>query len=184
MGVLTRENAHAELVFDALTQAGVPVEIVGLSGLLRLPEIAEVVAVLRLLHDVTDNAALLTLLAGPRWGIGARDLRLLGQRAGEPGRTAWAGRGCGLGQRAGWSRSPMASTRPRSPVSTTPWRTRARRRTPPRPGSASPCSATSLRHLRAAVGEPLLDLVRRIVDVTGVDVEPGLRGQPGCGSPA
>ena len=32
IGVLTRDNAHAEDVFDALTGAGIPVEIVGLSG--------------------------------------------------------------------------------------------------------------------------------------------------------
>ena len=35
---------------------GIPVEIVGLSGLIRLPEVAEVVATLTLLHDVTANA--------------------------------------------------------------------------------------------------------------------------------
>ena len=34
-----------------------------------------------LLHDVTANAALLTLLTGPRWAIGPRDLALLGRRA-------------------------------------------------------------------------------------------------------
>ncbi|MBW3550822.1 MAG: FAD-dependent oxidoreductase, partial [Proteobacteria bacterium] len=62
---------------------GVPVEIVGLSGLIRLPEVAEVVATLNLLHDVTANAAMLTLLTGPRWAIGPRDLRLLALRAAE-----------------------------------------------------------------------------------------------------
>ena len=38
-------------------------------------------ATLHLLNDVTANAALLTLLTGPRWAIGPRDLRLLGRRA-------------------------------------------------------------------------------------------------------
>ena len=79
--MLTRDNAHAADVFDALTARDVPVEIVGLSGLIRLPEVAEVVATLHLLNDVTANAALLTLLTGPRWAIGPRDLRLLGRRA-------------------------------------------------------------------------------------------------------
>ncbi len=83
IGVLTRDNAHAAEVFDALTEAGIPVEIVGLSGLLRLPEVAEVVAVLHLLKDVTSNSSLLTLLTGPRWAIGPRDLKLLGDRARE-----------------------------------------------------------------------------------------------------
>ncbi|MGA8248316.1 MAG: ATP-dependent helicase, partial [Nocardioides sp.] len=49
IGVLTRDNAHAADVFDALTERDVPVEIVGLSGLIRLPEVAEVVATLHLL---------------------------------------------------------------------------------------------------------------------------------------
>ncbi len=73
VGVLTRDNAHAEDVFDALTGAGIPVEIVGLKGLLRLPEVAEVVATLHLLHDVTSNAAMLTLLTGP--AVGDRSAR-------------------------------------------------------------------------------------------------------------
>ena len=37
IGVLTRDNSTAEAVFDALTGAGIPVEIVGLSGLLGCP---------------------------------------------------------------------------------------------------------------------------------------------------
>ena len=83
VGVLVRDNAHAADVFDALSAAEVPVEIVGLSGLLRLPEVAEVLATLTLLEDLTANADLLTLLTGPRWAVGPRDLALLGQRAEE-----------------------------------------------------------------------------------------------------
>ena len=83
IGVLSRDNAQAEEVYDALTSAGIPVEIVGLSGLIRLPEVAEVVATLTLLHDVTANSSMLTLLTGPRWAIGPRDLRLLAIRAAE-----------------------------------------------------------------------------------------------------
>ena len=37
IGVLSRDNAQAEEVYDTLTSAGIPVEIVGLSGLVRLP---------------------------------------------------------------------------------------------------------------------------------------------------
>ena len=42
-------------------------------------------ATLHLMHDVTANAALLTLLTGPRWAIGPRDLGLLER----PGRASW-----------------------------------------------------------------------------------------------
>ncbi|RJS47902.1 ATP-dependent helicase [Nocardioides cavernaquae] len=171
IGVLTRDNAHAADVFDALTTAGIPVEIVGLSGLLRLPEVAEVVATLHLLHDVTANASLLTLLNGPRWAIGPRDLKLLGKRSAEiaGGRRSSAGDVAehlvqitdgvdpaelpslsdaldDLGDSADW-----------------PYSAEARERF----GLLS----SELRMLRTSVGEPLLDVVRRIIDTTGVDVE-------------
>ncbi|HQR28635.1 MAG TPA: ATP-dependent helicase, partial [Nocardioides sp.] len=81
IGVLVRDNAHAADVFDALTAAGVPVEIVGLKGLLRLPEVSEVLATLSLVSDLTANSELLALLSGPRWAVGPRDLALLGRRA-------------------------------------------------------------------------------------------------------
>ena len=79
IGVLTRDNSHAADVFDALTSREIPVEIVGLKGLMRLPEVSEVVSTLSLLQDLTANADLLNLLNGPRWAIGPRDLALLGQ---------------------------------------------------------------------------------------------------------
>ena len=147
IGVLTRDNAHAADVFDALTGAEIPVEIVGLTGLLRLPEVAEVVATLHLLHDVTANAALLTLLTGPRWAIGPRDLRLLGRRAPRAGRAAAAG-GADADARSttSSSRSPTASTRPRSRRSTTPSTTRATRPYSPEARERFALLAAELRH--------------------------------------
>ena len=85
--MLTRDNSHAADVFDALTAREIPVEIVGLKGLMRLPEVSEVVSTLALLQDLTANADLLNLLNGPRWAIGPRDLALLGQRARTAGRA-------------------------------------------------------------------------------------------------
>ena len=173
IGVLTRDNAHAEDVFDTLTAAGIPVEIVGLSGLLRLPEVAEVVAILRLLHDVTANAALLALLAGPRWAIGPRDLRLLSRRAWE------------IAGHQG--RAPTASTISEQLLAIADGIDPAEipclddaLADPGSPGGIgySPEAlerfgllAAELRMLRAHVGEPLLDIVRRIIDTTGVDIE-------------
>ena len=45
--VLVRRNADAAPMADALTARGVPVEVVGLAGLLAVPEVADVVAMLR-----------------------------------------------------------------------------------------------------------------------------------------
>ena len=64
--------------FDAL---GVPVEVVGLGGLLAVPEVADLRATLQVLDDPTADAALLRLLTGARWRLGPRDLAALGRRA-------------------------------------------------------------------------------------------------------
>jgi DNA helicase-2/ATP-dependent DNA helicase PcrA len=57
------------------------VEIVGLGGLLGLPEVAPLVATLRVIDDVTANPDVAALLTGPRWALGLGDLEALGARA-------------------------------------------------------------------------------------------------------
>ncbi|MFT2015215.1 UvrD-helicase domain-containing protein [Streptomyces sp. 796.1] len=81
IAVLCRTAADFGEIQGALVARDVPVEVVGLSGLLHLPEVADLVAVCEVLQDPTANAALVRLLTGPRWRIGARDLALLGRRA-------------------------------------------------------------------------------------------------------
>ena len=66
---------------SALRERGLPVEVVGLGGLLDTPEVRDVVCTLRVLADPTDGAALLRLLTGARWRIGPRDLVALHRRA-------------------------------------------------------------------------------------------------------
>jgi ATP-dependent DNA helicase UvrD/PcrA len=172
IGVLTRDNAHAADVFDALTRAEIPVEIVGLQGLLRLPEVAEVVATLTLLHDLTANAELLTLLTGPRWTLGARDLALLGRRARRLTRVSEPRERERLRDLAEELEAAVAGADPTEVVSLSDaledpgeedYSAEARER--------FALLAGELRYLRAHAGEPLLDLVRRIVDTTGIDVE-------------
>lgn len=173
IGVLTRDNSHAEDVFDALTGVGIPVEIVGLKGLLRLPEVAEVVATLHLAHDVTANASMLTLLTGPRWAIGPRDLRLLSQRAAEI-----AGRHLTRAERATVAEQLVEIADGIDPAEVPALDDAV---ADPGPSDELDYSddaldrfallASELRYLRAHVGEPLLDFVRRIMDASGVDVE-------------
>lgn len=170
IGVLTRDNAHAAAVFDALSSREIPVEIVGLKGLLRLPEVSEVVATLTLVQDVTANAALLTLLAGPRWAIGPRDLALLGRRAREI-----AGGRRGGEQFASVEQQLQAAVEGADPTEI-PSLCDALED----PGALEYSEeatqrfallAVELRRLRSSIGEPILDLVRRIVETTGIDVE-------------
>ena len=79
--VLVRRNADAGPVAAALAVRGVPVEVVGLAGLLSIPEVAQVVSTLRLVADPTAGAAALEVLTGPRWRLGVRDLAALWHRA-------------------------------------------------------------------------------------------------------
>ncbi|MEV0525664.1 ATP-dependent DNA helicase [Streptomyces sp. NPDC050439] len=81
IAVLCRTATDFAQIQGALVARDVPVEVVGLSGLLHLPEVADLVAVCEVLQDPGANASLVRLLTGPRWRIGPRDLALLGRRA-------------------------------------------------------------------------------------------------------
>jgi DNA helicase II / ATP-dependent DNA helicase PcrA len=169
IGVLTRDNNHAADVFDALTAREIPVEIVGLKGLMRLPEVSEVVSTLSLLQDLTANADLLNLLNGPRWAIGPRDLALLGKRARALAGVKLREEGISVAdelQRAVEGADPTEVVSLNDALAD--------------PGDLSYSAqartrfgllAEELRMLRAYAGEPLLDLVRRIIDTTGIDIE-------------
>ena len=79
--VLVRRNADAAPMAQALTRRGIAVEVVGLAGLLAVPEVADVVAMLRLAADPTAGAAAVRVLTGPRWRLGAADIAALWRRA-------------------------------------------------------------------------------------------------------
>jgi DNA helicase II / ATP-dependent DNA helicase PcrA len=81
IAVLCRKRAQFVPLRRAIEARGVPVEVVGLGGLLVVPEVQDVVATLRVLHDAGASDALARLLTGPRWRIGPRDLVALGRRA-------------------------------------------------------------------------------------------------------
>jgi len=81
IAVLCRKRSQFVPLRQALEAHGIPCEVVGLGGLLSVPEVQDVVATLRVLHDASSSDALARLLAGPRWRIGPRDLVALGRRA-------------------------------------------------------------------------------------------------------
>ena len=81
IAVLCRKRIQFDGLRTAIEARGIPVEVVGLGGLLTVPEVQDVVATLRVLHDPTASDALARLLTGPRWRIGPRDLIALGRRA-------------------------------------------------------------------------------------------------------
>jgi DNA helicase II / ATP-dependent DNA helicase PcrA len=81
--VLVRRRADMAALAAALRARDVPVEVVGLGGLLDTPEVRDLVSVLRLLVDPLAGTAAVRLLTGARWQIGAADLAALWQRARE-----------------------------------------------------------------------------------------------------
>ena len=92
--VLCRKRSQFDPVIDALEAAGVPYEVVGLGGLLHMPEVADLVALLHVVQDPTRGDRLMRLLTGPSCRLGAADLDGLGawsrvrQRAGRRERGA------------------------------------------------------------------------------------------------
>lgn len=81
--VLIRRNADAAELAEQLRAQGLPVEIVGLGGLLSTPEVADIVATLRLIADPAAGSAAVRILTGARWRLGMADLAALARRARE-----------------------------------------------------------------------------------------------------
>ncbi|XVQ12831.1 ATP-dependent helicase [Spirillospora sp. CA-255316] len=81
IAILARKRSQFPLLRRALENRNIPVEVVGLGGLLTVPEVQDVVATLRVMHDPTAGASLARVLTGPRWRLGPRDLVALGRRA-------------------------------------------------------------------------------------------------------
>jgi DNA helicase-2/ATP-dependent DNA helicase PcrA len=103
IAVLCRKRTQFAALRSALEARGVPVEVVGLGGLLTVPEVADIVATLQVMHDPTASGALARLLTSPRWRIGPADLVALGRRARLLAREAEA---------AGGLRAPEAGPAP------------------------------------------------------------------------
>ena len=174
IAVLTRRNAQIGPLYSALIARDVPVEIVGLGGLLDVPEVADVVSVLTLLDDVAANPAMVRLLTGPRWAIGARDLALLGRRAADLAGVAAPGRDAELESAlsralastdAGGTPSLLEAVADPGDLAYSP---EARRR--------FARIAAELRALRAHSAQPVLELVRWVIASLGLEVELGSTG--------
>ena len=78
IAILVRRKAAMDMVLQALEEKEIPVEVIGLGGLLKTPEVTEIVAWLRALETKPGaNRWLARILLGPRWRINYRDLSLL-----------------------------------------------------------------------------------------------------------
>lgn len=164
--VLVRRNADAAPMAEALRARGLPVEVVGLAGLLAVEEVADLVAMLRLVADPTAGAAAVRVLTGPRWRLGARDLTALWRRARDLD-----------GPRAGEVASPEQIVAQLAPDADTPCLADAI--CDPGPADAYSAAghqricalADELTTLRGHLDRPVADLVAEVRRALGVDTE-------------
>ena len=176
IAVLVRNRNQIPRIYAALRAADLPVEVVGVGGLLTTPEVADVVATLRVLADPTRGDALMRLLTGARWRLGPRDIDALAR---------WARRlvhqaGATPGQSPSGGTTEAVEAHPddvdeRSLVD-------ALDALPQSAGWFSPeghrrltALSRQLRALRARVGQPLPDLVHDVERSLGLDVEVAAR---------
>ncbi|MGY4860055.1 UvrD-helicase domain-containing protein [Cryobacterium sp. AP23] len=88
--MLFRARRDMEFYAEVLRDHGVPAHVLGLGGLLSTPEVADVLAVLRVVHDPAAGSDLIRLLTGGRWRVGVRDLQALSNVAGWLASHDWA----------------------------------------------------------------------------------------------
>ena len=175
--VLCRRRTDFPLLHKALVARGLPVEVVGLGGLLEMPEVADVVATLRVLVDPVANAALVRLLTGVRWRIGARDLATLGRRASwlvkPPEDTSAPLDDDGLPPAEAALRSAAERVDPVEVVSLSDALDDLgpEDRYSPEAYARMTALAVELSDLRHLLGQPIVDLVSEVVRRTGLDVE-------------
>ncbi|MEU5328025.1 UvrD-helicase domain-containing protein [Streptomyces parvus] len=177
IAVLCRTAGDFPEIQAALVARDVPVEVVGLAGLLHLPEVADLVAVCEVLQDPGANASLVRLLTGPRWRIGPRDLALLGRRARLLVHRAGHADDADADQRLA---EAVEGTDPAEVISLAdaldtflvagdaaddglPFSAEARVR--------FARLARELRDLRRSLADPLMDVLHRILATTGLEVE-------------
>jgi DNA helicase II / ATP-dependent DNA helicase PcrA len=75
--ILVRSRSQIEAIERALLDRQLPIEVVGVAGLLATPEVIELHSMLQILFQPTAGPAVMRVLTGPRWRIGASDLAAL-----------------------------------------------------------------------------------------------------------
>ncbi|MFC8935376.1 ATP-dependent helicase [Rhodococcus sp. NPDC057135] len=181
--VLIRRNADAAPLAEALRSKGLPVEVVGLGGLLHTPEVADVIAMLRVVADPLAGSAAVRLLTGARWQIGAKDLAALSQRSRELAISAGYGTAGAVTDAEALTSAvhdalPGENAEQAGLVDSIS-----------DPGPAERYSAlgytrinaiaAELASLRERIGQPLTELVAEVERVLGIGIEAGARTRVG-----
>ncbi len=89
--VLVRNRKQIPEIESALRARNIPVEIIGVGGLIYIPEIADIVALMKVISDPDAGASLMRHLTGPRINLGAFDIAGLGKYAKDRSRALKTG---------------------------------------------------------------------------------------------
>ncbi|WP_214110554.1 ATP-dependent helicase [Acrocarpospora catenulata] len=174
VAILARKRSQFPAIRRALEARDIPIEVVGLGGLLTVPEVADIVATLRVMYDPTSGDALVRLLAGPRWRIGPADLKVLGELARELSQDTVPRQADPLAQVVADLEAERGSLI--DALDELPERQEWRARFSEKAQERLPALALELRLLRAHAGQPLPDLIGEVERRLGLDVEVAARG--------
>jgi len=153
--ILLRRNADIGEIARACRARDIPVAVQQSGSLLSVPAVSAVVAMLAVLANPDANPEVVEILSGPRFRVGPRDLRLLGRRA------------AALAEAAGGTPVRLLDAV-----------------ADPGDGRFSPHARSCLARLTTDIGvlggfdSDLVGYVRRIISVTGLDVEIMLSQEP------
>ncbi len=168
VAVLTRARSQFPRLEEALRRRDIPVELSGIGGLITTPEVADVIATLRVLSDPSAGASMIRLLTGARWRLGPRDLAALGERARQLARPV-----------DGAARVALQAARARPGADSVDEGSLVEALDEPGPAHAYSSHAwpricalrSELRALRSRADAPLPDVVADIIRTTRLDVE-------------
>ena len=171
IAVLARTAATLVDIDNALRGRGVPTRLVGAAGLLQVPVVAELRAMLEVIDDPAADPALVRLLTGPRWRIGLRDLAALGTLSPSAERSEasdlpTALRLAVLGSDPA-DRPSLAETIEAALMGAD----RGETRLSPQAVARLTRLMDEIRRLRRYLDEPCVDLLSRVLRTTGLAVE-------------
>ncbi|NBU31910.1 MAG: ATP-dependent helicase [Actinobacteria bacterium] len=184
IAILLRAAKYGPGFVAGLEKRGIPVQVADAQVLVHLPQVRDVLCYLELMAHPTANTALVRLLAGPKWRIGARDLAVLGRHArrladsdyqAEKNLSMELQLEHAVGSTDSADQVCLLDALEEAGQSNYPYSLEARERMGELAGQ--------LRRLRRFVGDSAIDAITRIIRETGIGVE-ALAKQTVLGKPA
>jgi DNA helicase-2/ATP-dependent DNA helicase PcrA len=75
---LVRKRSQISIIESALRARNIPVEVIGVGGLIYIAEVADVLSLMKVVTNPEAGTALMRHLTGPRLALGAKDIAALG----------------------------------------------------------------------------------------------------------